>query len=258
MSLGMDYQGYDPHQALEPGHTAMINRFGNPALHRVSYQPFETAELGEGLYDVVLSSPPYFTVEEYAPGEKGQSVVTYPDLPQWQVRFLFRSLERAWSRLKEGGYLILHLGDSQKVHLAEATNLFIERYLPLASWEGVIGLAGAAGYARPVWVWKKEAIKRRWCPQRMGERSLARWYPHLMQELVRYQGEKLVPLWQEETSDPKAVERVRQAVRQAVPVTLREQVAVVLGEDRLLTAIVLHHGEKKAQLWGKAMVLLGG
>jgi hypothetical protein len=258
MSLGMDYQGYDPHQALEPGHTAMITRFGDPARHRVSYHPFETAELGEGLYDVVLSSPPYFTVEEYAPGEEGQSVVTYPQLPQWQVRFLFRSLERAWSRLKEGGYLILHLGDSQKVHLAEATNFFIERYLPLASWEGVIGVAGAAGYARPVWVWKKDKEKRRWSPQRQGERTLLRWYPDIFTELIRYQGEKLAPLWLQEASDSQVAERVRQAVRQSVPVGLREQVAVVLGEDRLITAIVLHHGEPKAQLWGKAMVLLGG
>lgn len=155
MALDMDYTGFDPNIELKQGHTAMIEKFGDPKRHRVIYEPFENTIIPDGPYDVILSSPPYFTIEEYAPGQEGQSIVSYPNYDKWMVWFLFASLEKAWNNLKDGGYLILHLGDARTIATSEPTNIFIENYLPGASWEGVIGLQGEAGYPRPVWIWKK-------------------------------------------------------------------------------------------------------
>lgn len=212
MALNMEYTGYDPNIELQPGHSAMIARFGDPNIHRVIYEPFEKAEIPGGPYDVVLSSPPYFTIEEYAPGQQGQSIVSYPDFEKWMVWFLFTALDKAWANLKEGGYLILHLGDARTIATAEAANIFIDNYLPGASWEGVIGLQGEAGYPRPVWVWKKVGRNERrnvWEPQNdkpgniqrgqaplpSSQRTLYNTYPALQAELIRYYAIKYAPYY---------------------------------------------------------------
>lgn len=188
MSLDMDYVGFDPNYNLWPGHSQMIQCFGNPKRHKVIYEPFEKGEIPEGEYDVVLSSPPYFNLEEYAKGQEGQSIVSFPKQEQWMVRFLFVSLFKAWDRLKIGGYLILHLGDAKTIMTAEAANLFIENHLPGSSWEGLIGLAGEAGYPRPVWVWKKVLPSERkiWNPNKTVNRTLQEVYPEITKELEAY------------------------------------------------------------------------
>lgn len=209
MSLDMDYLGFDPNIELKLGHTEMINKFGNNKRHKVIYEPFEKSTIPDGPYDVVLSSPPYFTIEEYAPNQQGQSIISYPDFNQWMVWFLFVSLTKAWNNLKDNGYLILHLGDARTIKTSEAANIFIENNLPGASWEGVIGLQNKAGFPRPIWVWKKlKASDARivWEPQnkrtydshqrgplRSAQRTLYNTYPYLQAELVNYYASKHAP-----------------------------------------------------------------
>ena len=211
MAEEMEYFGADPNIKLKAGHDAMIQKFGNPNIHRVVYEPFETVEIVGGPYDVVLSSPPYFNLEIYSEGQQGQSVVNYPELTAWMVRFLFASLKKAWDHLKDDGYLILHLGDAKTIRTAEAANLFIES-LPNASWNGVIGLEGDSGYARPVWVWQKAitSTKQTWEPTRdtnrlittlkcnkplySNERTMAAMYPELAKENTNYQISNKIPV----------------------------------------------------------------
>jgi len=198
MALKMEYLGFDPNVKLQPRYRAMVESFGSPAKHRVVPLPFENAPIGDFLppgapecyFDVVFSSPPFFDVEEYVPGQAGQSIVSYPELTGWLVHFLFASLRNAWGRLKPGGFLVIHMGDTKPslpnggVQMSELMNLFIEEQLPLSSWEGVIGLEGQSGYPRPVWVWKKcqsASVVRRWTPGR--KRSITWMYPKVAEEM---------------------------------------------------------------------------
>lgn len=252
MSLNMEYTGFDPNIELQPGHSAMIERFGHPNIHRVIYEPFEKAEIPGGPYDVVLSSPPYFTIEEYAPGQQGQSIVSYPDFDQWMVWFLFNALDKAWNNLKEGGYLILHLGDAKTIATAEAANIFIDNYLPGASWEGVIGLKGDAGYPRPVWVWKKVARNERknvWEPhtdrpfntQRgaapfpSSKRTLYNTYPSLQAELIRYYAIKYAPYYSIRRSSASAV---RSHISVRLPDIPKSAIEDTLKDDLLISSLL--------------------
>jgi hypothetical protein len=258
MALDMDYVGYDPNVLLQSGHTEMIKRFGNTSRHQVIYQPFETAIIPPGPYDVSLVSPPFFTIEEYVVGQPGQSIVNYPGYEQWMVWFLFASLSKVWDNLKVDGYLILHLGDNKEVVTSEAANIFIENYLPGASWEGVIGVQGEAGRARPVWVWKKLApgIKRvLWEPARPSggtagplmskDRSLFLMYPLLHQELLRFYANKYAPNYMVRHNNAKII---------------REHVASSqLQDDLAITAVLSHLGtdETIAQLTaGESLITL--
>lgn len=185
MSLGMDYQGYDPNIDLAEGHTQMIRRFGNPDKHKIAYQPFEQSEIKQNYYDVVLSSPPFYDLEIYSGGQDGQSIESYPNFNVWMARFLFASLKKSWDGLKEDGYLILHLNDTKTINMCEATNLFVEKVLG-GTWEGVIGFE-AKTFGRPIWVWKKSAVQRLWIDNYGGtDRSLATLYPDLLKEYINY------------------------------------------------------------------------
>jgi hypothetical protein len=227
MALDMDYLGFDPNNELQPGHTDMINMFGDSKRHRVVYQPFETAVITGGPYDVVMSSPPYFNVETYAPNQPGQSIVSYPDYTSWMINFLFVALQKAWDNLKIDGYLILHLGDTKIIKLCEPTNIFIGNYLAGASWEGVIGLRGEAGYPRPVWVWKKVPLGfpvERWEPSNKKnggynsfstqKRTLFTFYPNLHNEWINYQASIIAPTF---SVKHKSVATLRQYITKAVP-----------------------------------------
>ena len=63
--------------------------------------------------------------------------------------------------------MAIHLGDvapyrnQPGVIISEPMNLFIEDNFPDASYQGIIGLSGKVGQARPVWIWKKVLVKER-------------------------------------------------------------------------------------------------
>lgn len=180
-----EYLGFDPNTELEEGHDKIIRMFGDSSKHRIIYKPFEEVkpeEIGSG-YDLVLSSPPFFDLEIYPGGpneEKTQSIYKFPDINTWLKGFLFPSIQTAWNALKPGGYLVIHLGDTKELQLAEPFNLFVEEYLPGSSYEGIIGVSGEEGFARPVWVWRKvgpNEPRRIWKPQ--IHRSLRNLYPEL-------------------------------------------------------------------------------
>lgn len=221
MSLDMIYTGYDPNIELKKGHDEMIAMFGSPDKQKVIYQPFEKAEI-EDMYDVILTSPPFFDVEDYAQGQEGQSIVSYPDFTKWTVHFLFASLLKAWDHLSEGGYLILHLADannqkdaSRSLNICETTMIFIENYLVGASWEGILALSGESGYFRPTfcvqkigrydkpkrWVGKINYndrklyhIPRSWIDDnRSIPRTLYFTYPEVQKEVLRYYAQQYLP-----------------------------------------------------------------
>lgn len=243
MSLDMDYVGFDPNIELQPGHSQMIEMFGNPSRHKVIYEPFESGTIPPGPYDVIMTSPPYFNLEDYAPGQKGQSIVSFPTFNKWMVWFLFASLSKAWDNLKEGGYLILHLGDAKTIATSEATNIFIESYLPGASWEGVIGLQGDSGFPRPVWVWKKlprTAKRNLWEPQNdkgltFNKRTLLNTYPELQLELIKYFGNKYAPNYMKKLIN---LDRIRDHVEIKLPNISRDTINSILADDLLLYSLL--------------------
>ena len=203
MSLDMDYIGFDPNTELQPGHCQMISMFGDNTRHKIIYEPFEKAIIPPGPYDVVLTSPPYFDLEIYSRNQEGQSTFTFPTYEKWMIWFLFESLRKSWDNLKDNGFLILHLGDARTIRTTEATNIFIENNLSGASWEGVIGIKGRSGFARPVWIWKKvpKGTKQHfWEPHGYNnkalpysQRTLFNTYPELQKELIRYYVAKYAP-----------------------------------------------------------------
>lgn len=161
MAAGVDrYVATDPNLDLKAGHDAIRQAFCPDEEKRknfqIIYEPFERATLPDGAtFDLVFTSPPFFDFEIYTKRE-GQSVLSFPRLSDWLVRFLFFSLRKSWERLDTGGHLVVHIADVYKTRVCEAMNLYCQAMLQGARYRGLLACSGGAGRARPMWVWRRE------------------------------------------------------------------------------------------------------
>lgn len=154
------YLAYDPNVELKVGHDQIIDLFGDGDKNRyeIRYEPFESAKLPKGFTcDLIFTSPPYFDLEIYTQ-EKGQSINSYPAFEDWLIRFLFRSLFNAWSRLEVGGHMALHIKDIKGHYIVEPMSYFILSFLENAHYVGVIPAHGQkhVTHYRPVWIFRRE------------------------------------------------------------------------------------------------------
>ncbi len=240
MSLDFDYLGFDPNRELQGGHDLMIKKFGSPDRHKVLYLPFEDADIPEGKFDLVLSSPPFYNLEEYS-SEPTQSIIRYPTFMEWLVKFLFSSLEKAWRGLKDGGYLAIHIGDTYQTHLCEPMNLFIEQLLPWSSFEGVVGLIGESNIARPMWIWKKVMTSPRsiWSPP-ITKRPFYQLYPEIRNNWISVQLRDVAsPLVEDIYNKKKSL--INQLIKRVTEITdskiNRRQILTIIPESALLALL---------------------
>lgn len=70
----------------------------------------EDYEPEHGLYDMALTSPPYFDTERYA-SEPTQSCVRFPEYHQWLDGFLAPMIAHTYDALREGGVFLLNIAD---------------------------------------------------------------------------------------------------------------------------------------------------
>jgi hypothetical protein len=72
--------------------------------------PFEDADLGGMQADLILTSPPYFSVERYS-DDPTQSWVRYPTWESWVLGFLGPFTQKCWAHAKEGAILCVNTKD---------------------------------------------------------------------------------------------------------------------------------------------------
>lgn len=141
-------------------------------------------------FDMVFTSPPYFSVERYSYDDT-QSWVRYKDINDWNKDFLQATLGKIWGSIKSGGYLLVNISDvytnskwSTDRGWLEICNPMNDYLSKLGEYQGCIGMemakrpnSGGAGTAKsyegsvwtekslenkadkkfgePIWVWKK-------------------------------------------------------------------------------------------------------
>jgi len=141
-------------------------------------------------FDLVFTSPPYFSVERYSYDDT-QSWVRYKDINDWNKDFLQTTLGNLWGSIKSGGYLLVNISDvytnskwSTDRGWLEICNPMNDYLSKLGEYQGCIGMemakrpnSGGAGTAKtyegsvwtekslenkadkkfgePIWIWKK-------------------------------------------------------------------------------------------------------
>lgn len=146
----------------------------------------------ENHFDMVFTSPPYFSVERYSYDDT-QSWIRYKTIDEWNKNFLHATLERIWPSIKKGGYMAINIadvygssgGERKYLEITNPMNDFIKSLG--GTYEGCLGMEmakrpGSVGaglvieedrhryteeelrkhdenvgktFCEPVWIWKK-------------------------------------------------------------------------------------------------------
>ena len=119
------YESCDPNLDLHPCYTNMINTFlteskkKNFIIHKNGFleAPFINKD-----FDIVFSSPPFFTLEIYSTYPEN-SVRKHSTEKEWCDNFFVKALIKAYNLLKKDGHMILYMGGSDlvmnKMHLLD-------------------------------------------------------------------------------------------------------------------------------------------
>ena len=108
------YIGSDPNPCLHPHYEKMTKELGDSSLYKVIQNGFIEADFSKYLKkdkcDLIFSSPPFFTVEKYSQS-KEDSITQFNSIETWTHGFLFKSIEKSYTLLKQNGYLVLYIED---------------------------------------------------------------------------------------------------------------------------------------------------
>ncbi len=165
ISKGVGYVGVDPDKSLHPVYKEMIDTLAKePKKYQMVCAKAQelTLEAGEE-FDMVMTSPPYGTLEHYS-DDSSQSDVEFPTRDSWLNGFLIPSIARATQYLRSGGHVIININDPGrsvqgrweyvllmlvKIRDSKDPELRKLKYL------GMIGYAEPGKPAQPMWVWTK-------------------------------------------------------------------------------------------------------
>ena len=196
---GKHYVGLDPRGENHPiykeqsefyeKHLGFFEHERKSEFHCSPAEEFDFAPYNEH-FDMVFTSPPYFSVERYSYDDT-QSWVRYKDINDWNKDFLQTTLGNLWGSIKSGGYLLVNISDvytnskwSTERGWLEICNPMNDYLSKLGEYQGCIGMemakrpnSGGAGTAKtyegsvwtekslenkedkkfgePIWVWKK-------------------------------------------------------------------------------------------------------
>ncbi len=128
--------------------------------HVVYANGFENSEkyLTGQKFDLVLSSPPYFDLEQYETGQS-QSYKKFNGFHNWLINFLFASLKILWSHINDNAYMILYIDDirtkKESYIWCEPTIYFCIENLPYCEYKGLIYTCASAEKSRQCFVFHK-------------------------------------------------------------------------------------------------------
>lgn len=103
MSMGIPYVGIDANVKLESAYKQMVRTLDPDAKVRLIFQPSETVDFSKFTYDLVMTSPPYFMIEEY------EKMPAYKSKEGFIETFFLPVIEKAWKHLLPGGHMALNM-----------------------------------------------------------------------------------------------------------------------------------------------------
>jgi hypothetical protein len=135
------YEAVDPNPCLHPYYQEIIQNLvpeklrKNFKIHRMGAESFKPSRT----YDLVYTSPPFFTFERYSHERAGetQSISSFSTLESWLQGFLFVTIDTSWKCLKEGGNYLLYIEDKPEYRFMDRVIQYISSK-PKSKFEGYI------------------------------------------------------------------------------------------------------------------------
>jgi hypothetical protein len=142
----VEYVGVDSNLSMQPAYQAIIDdKAKDKSKFKVIASKFQDAPI-KGKFDLVFTSPPFFTKEVY------EHMVNWESIEHFMEDFLKPLLKKSFQHLKKGGHIILYIEDSPEYEFIELMKEYVNHELPL-NYEGAFYYEGKK--MRPYYVWKK-------------------------------------------------------------------------------------------------------
>jgi 16S rRNA G966 N2-methylase RsmD len=153
------YVGVDPNPCLYKGYKEIIDKLNVCTNVSMIESPFQTAELGDEMFDLVFTSPPYFALEIYSQKE-GQSI-EHDSLEEWYNEFLMVSIKKSWEHLIVGGILGVNINDYGTKRYIQRMVADVNKFSD-SEYHGTIFYSAkmvdgvmVAPNPQPIFIWKK-------------------------------------------------------------------------------------------------------
>lgn len=145
IEYGCEYTGIDSNKELLSAYENIIkDKADDPSKYTMKIGRFQSTRIS-GLYDLVFTSPPFYTKEIYEHMKEWKSV------KEFMTEFLKPLIKKSAKYLEKGGHLVLYIEDT---NTEEFIPLMKEYASTLLKYEGAFYYEGAT--LKPYYVWLKE------------------------------------------------------------------------------------------------------
>lgn len=161
MSMGIPYIGFDANKKLESSYKKMIKTLKPEAKVSMTFKPSESVDFSKYKYDLVFTSPPYFTLEEYEGMPKYNKDQGFLDV------FFVPVLKNAWNNLEVGGHLALNMPEDMYEPVKKCLPKLMKKVkMPLMDRHAVEAVKqedlkkGPTERFEYIYIWKKEPASK--------------------------------------------------------------------------------------------------
>jgi len=169
ISQDVEYFGVDPNPCLHPNYQKIIDMFANNNnnnKYTLIESGFETVKLPpKRTYDLIFTSPPYFTLEQYVPSESAeydkQSITKFDNIESWLNNFLYVCIDKGWDKLEVNGHLVIVINNIRD-HPNFIKKMIIrmsDKYKENIKYLGLISYTERNKFGfkspQPMWIWEK-------------------------------------------------------------------------------------------------------
>jgi hypothetical protein len=148
IASGVEYVGVDSNKSMREAYDAIIEDKGkgDTKKYKVISDRFQDAKI-TGKFDLVFTSPPFFTVEVY------ENMTDWKDIEDFMEDFLRPLLKKSFDHLKKDGHIVLYIEDRPEAEFIDLMKEYVKDELPGLEYQGAFYYQGVK--MRPYYVWKK-------------------------------------------------------------------------------------------------------
>lgn len=125
------YYGVEPEYATYDGLKKMAEDLDFEDRINIQNTNFEKSSFKDEDFSLIFTSPPYYDVELYGPGNKKQSHVLYKTYHDWKIGFLSAFIQKSYNLLKDDGYFCIVVNNTANYPIADDFEEIASKYFNL-------------------------------------------------------------------------------------------------------------------------------
>lgn len=149
IEYGCEYLGVDSNSSMQPAYKAIIDDLGegDHKKYRVKDGKFQNVRI-VGKYDLVFTSPPFYTVEKY------ENMADWKSVEEFMEDFLVPLFKRSVVHLADNGHIVLYIEDRPDSPFIDLMKKHVQDVHPELKYEGAFYYDSGGDKYRPYYVWK--------------------------------------------------------------------------------------------------------